>query len=469
MRYTALAQVFRTDRRYVVAWSMILIAVAVRVGWAAWVAHAHPEAVMSGDTPGYLGPAEALIDSGRFDVSPRDGTPMFFRTPGYPAFLAAILWVTDSTWSISPIQAALSLLTILLVVFIGHRVISPAAGVVAGVLVALDPLQFASSGTILTESLFTLMLVGGIAAGIPVLLRPEQQVRPIHLAALGAVIAIATMVRPTTYYLPIVVLVLLAVRFWNLAWRSTLALLIAFALPIALVVGGWMVRNYDEVGSWQLSGSAAITLYCWHGAEVEARDSGVSMQEARKQLQCPPGGWDDLRTVCPSWWACDADQPLADGASWDEMGDRGIDILTDHPFLTAEMFIRGLAREVAGPGTDTVGRFLHVDSSPALFGLLLLWNLLLWSLALVGAVVGLRSPQRWFWGFVVTIVVYVLVVSAGANSGARFRTPLVPLLALLAALGIRHLVKAWRQRISVPGSMQPSPALHHRADEPCAP
>ena len=466
MSDAVLARVFRTDRRSVVAWSVILIAVAARVGWAAWVAHAYPEAVTSGDTPGYLGPAEALVDSGRFDVSPQDGTPMFFRTPGYPAFLAAILWVTGSTWSISPIQAVLSVLIILLVVLIGQRVVSPTAGVVAGVLVALDPLQFASSGTILTESLFTLMLVGVVAAGIPVLLRPLQQVRPIHLAALGALIAIATMVRPTTYYLPIVVLVLLAVRFWRLAWRSKLALLLAFALPIVLVVGGWMARNHDEVGSWQLSGSAAITLYCWHAADVEARDGGVSIQEAREQLECPPGGWDDLRTVCPSWWACDADQPLADGASWDEMGSRGIDILTDHPLLTGEMFIRGLAREVAGPGTDTVGRFLHVDSSPALFALLLLWNLLLWSLALVGAAVGLRSPQRWFWGFVVTVIVYVLVVSAGANSGARFRTPLVPLLALLAAVGIRHIVQSRRRRGSAPGSVQPSPALRHRSDEP---
>jgi 4-amino-4-deoxy-L-arabinose transferase-like glycosyltransferase len=448
MNETLLAPVGRSDRRYLIAWGVIVVAVAARVAWAAWVAHAHPEAVMSGDTPGYLGPARALVENGDFNVSLQDDTPMFFRTPGYPVFLAPILWLTDSTWSISPIQAALTLFTILVVVFVGRRVISPAAGVVAGVLVALDPLQFALSGTILTESLFTLTLMGVVAAGVPVFVRPREQVRLIHLVTLGALIAIATMVRPTTYYLPIVILVLLTVYLWRLPWRAKVALLLAFALPTALVVGGWMVRNHDEVGSWQLSGSQAITLYCWHAAEVEALDRGVSMQEAREHLECPAAGWDDLRTVCPSWWACDARQPLADGASWDEMGRRGMEILMDHPGLTANVMIRGLAREVVGPGTDTVGRFLHVDSSPPLFGVLLLWNLLVWALALVGAAVGLRSSRRWFWGFVVTIIVYVLVVSAGANSGARFRMPVMPLLALLAALGLRHIVKARRQAIS---------------------
>jgi hypothetical protein len=77
-------------------WAVILVAIGARVGWSAWVAHAHAEAATSPDTPSYIGPARALIDDGRFSLSPHDATPMFFRTPGYPAFLAAILWVTDS-------------------------------------------------------------------------------------------------------------------------------------------------------------------------------------------------------------------------------------------------------------------------------------------------------------------------------------------------------------------------------------
>jgi hypothetical protein len=94
------------------------------------------------------------------------------------------------------------------------------------------------------------------------------------------------------------------------------------------------------------------------------------------------------------------------------------------------MMIRGRAREVAGPGSDTVRRFLHTRSSLALSGLLFSWNAVLWCLALVGAIVGLRSPLRRFWLFVISLILYVLMASAGAQAGARFRTPIIPLVAL---------------------------------------
>ena len=128
--------------------------------------------------------------------------------------------------------------------------------------------------------------------------------------------------------------------------------------------------------TWQFAGSQPLTLYCWQGAAVEAHATGVGIREARRELGCAPGGWDNLATVCPSWWACDAERPLADGRSWDEMGSRGIDILKKHPVLTGEDMLKGLVREVVGPGTDTVRRFLHVRSSPLLVELLFLWNAL---------------------------------------------------------------------------------------------
>ena len=428
-------------RLWFVVVTVIVVALAARVGWAAWIAHTEPDAVRSGDTPGYLGPARALIEAGRFSYSPHDDTPMFLRTPGYPALLAAILWVTDSEWAISPIQAAFSASIVVLAVLVGRRVIGAVAGLVAGVIVALDPLQFALSGTILSETLASFTLLAVAAGGIPVFLRPPGRVRPVHVAALGALLAVATLVRPTTYYLPPLLAVLIAVRLRGSGWRRPAAYAVAFLVPVVVVLGAWHVRNERELGTSQFSGSQAVTLYCWHAAEVRAQVDGVSVGEAREGLGCHRGGWDDLASSCPSWWDCDAAQPLADGAAWDEMSRRGIDILRDNPVESAEVYVRGLVREVAGPGTDTVRRFLDTGSSPALVAALFSWNALLWALAAVGAVVGLRSSrQRWYWGFVITLIVYVLLVSGGANSGARFRAPLVPLLALLAALGLRALV-----------------------------
>jgi thiosulfate reductase cytochrome b subunit len=51
-----------------------------------------------------------------------------------------------------------------------------------------------------------------------------------------------------------------------------------------------------------------------------------------------------------------------------------------------------------------------------------------------------------FWLFVISLVAYVVVISAGVEAGARFRTPIVPLLALLAAQGVRFVIASARDR-----------------------
>lgn len=424
----------------------LALVLAVRVGWSAWVAHAHPEAVVTGDTPDYLGSARALVENRSFDRSPDDDTPQFLRTPGYPVLLATILWATNSEWSISPIQALLSGVAIVGTFLIGRRMIGVTAGLVAGAVVALDPLQFALSGTVLTETVATIVLLGMVAAAGLVFARAPERVRPRDALLLGATIAAATIVRPTTYYFPVIVVAMLAIRFRRQGWRPIVALMLAFTLPIVLVVGGWMLRNHDTLDSWQISGSQSLASYCWHAAEATARAEGIGMREAREQLECDPDGGVDIVAVCPSWWACDVPRPGGHGPSWDEMNRRAVDILTDHPVESAEVFLRGVALVAAAPGTDTVARFLNVQSSVPLAAVLFVWNATLWILAMVGAVVGVRSRHRWFWAFVSITIVYVVLVSAGGHASSRFRTPIVPLFALLAALGLRTIVLWLRER-----------------------
>ncbi len=433
----------RLDRRALWCYALIVAALAARIAWAAWIAHAHPAAVTSGDTPGYLGPARAFIHSARFNLSPQNTTPIFVRTPGYPSVLAAILWVTNSQWAISPIQATLSVFTVLGTLLVARRLLGPTAGLVAALIVALDPLQFALSGTILTESLTSLLLVAIVAVAAIVFIRRPDLVPIRYVAALGALIAIATMFRPTTWFFPLVAIVLLAIQFRTLPRRALVAVFLAFLLPIVAVVGGWQLRNHYAVHSWSVSGSAAVTLYCVNAASVEARLAGRTNAAERRKLGCTAIG-PDVTGKCPPFWDCTVRHPLANGPGYDEMSSKGLHILAKHPVQTAKIVAAGAAREIFGPGADTVGRYLHVRSSHALSGVLFVWNLLLWAFALVGAVVALRSRWRMFWVFVISLVVYVVAVSAGAETGARYRVPIVPLLAILAAAGVRALVVARR-------------------------
>ena len=412
--------------------SLIGVGVVARVVWSGWIAHAYPAGVRSADTQSYLGSARALIDSGRFTLSPGSKIPMYVRTPGYPAFVAAILWVTKSRWAVSPVQAAFSLFTVALTVFVGRRVIGLTAGLVAGALLVLDPLQFRASGTILTESLTSFALIAMVAAGILVFERRPKDVSLGAALLLGVLVAVATMIRPTMWFFPAVVLVLLVVRFRSVPWRTLLALFVVFLLPIVLVVGGWQARNNEAVGSWQLSGASGNLLYCYDAATVQAKVEGTSVDAARHDLGCTKRG------AC---LPCRIPDVTAKGQGYDEWGHKGLVLLSKHPVETALVIAEGGVREIAGPGTDYVRAFFHIGASTPLAGALAIWNVALWALAAVGAVAGLRSRRRAFWTFVIATIGYVLVISAGAEADARFRTPIIPLLALLAALGLQSIVR----------------------------
>jgi len=451
-----LLRAVHADRRTVCrcAVAVIVIGIVARVAWAAWIAHADPLAARSPDTPGYVGPARALLEAGRFSLSPQDPTPMFVRTPGYPAFLAAILWVTSSDWTISPIQAATSAVTVAAVVLVGWRLIGRTAGLVAGALLVLDPLQFMASGTILTEGVASIAVAAIAVVGLLVFGRRRARDVPMGaVLGLGALVALATMVRPTMWFYPAILLVLLGIRFRDVPRRALVTRLLAFLIPILLVVGGWQVRNHSAVDSWQLSGATGLLLYCSNGARIEARTTGATMRAVRQRLGCPTTGEDpDGDCTSTEGWTCRTPDPGASGQGFDEWNRRGLEIMADHPAQAGRIMVEGMVRQVAGPGTDTVRHYVDVPALPPLVLGLFSWNALLWALAGVGAAAGLRTGHRFYWAFVIATIGYVIVVSAGDAAGARYRVPIVPLLALLAANGVQWSVRRLRSRGRHPAS-----------------
>ena len=166
------------------------------------------------------------------------------------------------------------------------------------------------------------------------------------------------------------------------------------------------------------------------------------MDATLQRLGCPASGEDpDGACTSTTGWTCRVPDPDAKGQGFDEWTRRGREILADHPVQTARIMVEGVVRQVAGAGTDTVRRYFNVGASIPLASGLFLWNASLWGLAAVGAVAGLRSRHRVYWAFLLATVGYIIIVSTGDAAGARFRVPVIPMLALLAAHGIQWSVR----------------------------
>src|SRR5262249_25198868 len=138
---------------------------------------------------------------------------------------------------------------------------------------------------------------------------------------------------------------------------------------------------------------------------------------------------------------CHPAQPSRPGPFYDALYSHGFDVLKSYPLDTVSESTRGLAREVFGPGTDTVGLYLGVATSRPLKVALEAWLLRLYVAFAYGVFLVFRRTNGRKMGHVFALITaaYVLIVSAAPAAYARFRAPVMPILALYAALGFTTL------------------------------
>ena len=209
---------------------------------------------------------------------------MFLRTPGYPVFIATVYAVFgEHQTAVLVVQVLLSVLTLWLAFVVATRLFGEPAGVASAAVLALDPLQFHASGTLLTETLdgFALLLV--VAIAFRALTSATPKVRWSFL--LGTALVMATFIRPTTYYACILLIVVFGVLWLRERSRRRLTALLVCALPMVIGLGAWQLRNHENVGSSRFSGTEAYTLYYYHGAGVLARVNGTDVESERVRLR----------------------------------------------------------------------------------------------------------------------------------------------------------------------------------------
>lgn len=418
--------------------SLLLAAILVccvvgRGAYVLYLVHSNAVVTATGDAPSYLGPARELLHNGRFTTG--IGQPEFLRTPGYPAFIAAVYRVFGETiTSVLLVQVVLSALTVYLVYLLATTMWSASIGLLAALLTALEPLQSVTTATLLTECVSALLLVVMAAVGFAVFRRDKP--RAGLLAALGLVIAVATLVRPVLYYLPLFVVVLLLIRFARRRdqWLALAKATAAFLVPLVVLVGGWQLRNHERVDSWRISGIEGKNLYKYRAAGVVARSSHISLVDAQHELSKKFG---PLGTE-------------SQGSYYGRMYRAGMHILASHPRDAIIGVVTGFWNELfsvrykffqylrIGPVSGTV-------EVAAVMLLVAFYAVCAYGMVLVVR----RRRDLLAHVFVVFIVFYVLLASAGPEAlggrGERFRAPIMPILILYAARGAYELYMSARE------------------------
>jgi hypothetical protein len=417
-----------TSQRLLLA-AILGLCLFARSGAVLVVLHANPDTAVEGDTRSYVRPALALLEDQRFSIGPGDPRPEFVRTPGYPSFIAAVYGVFgEDRAPVLLAQVALSVVTVFLVALLGARMWSPAVGLLAALLLSLDPLQLYTAGTLLTESLATLLLVLVAGVGFLVFTRDKPKIGMVVL--LGLTMALATMVRPVTYYLPLLVVLLFVYRFVHKQTPRAyvVRMLVAFLVPLVVIIGGWQLRNHEEVGSWRFSAVEAKNVYLYRAAGVVGDQEGISFQSAQ----------DQLRTRLALL------EGHGQGAYYGRMYKDGLHIILSDPVEATENVASGLLAELTSVRHKTFN-YLGLASAPGLVddaAVALLFGF--YCAAVYGTVITARARRQLLaHAFVIGVAGYVLLVSAGPEAiggrGERFRAVVMPILVLYAARGLAQL------------------------------
>ena len=402
--------------------------------------------IASGDTASYLEPGRNLLLHGRFVTA---GLPEIGRTPGYPIFLAVASLPGSAFAALA--QVILSAFTVVLVwrlaraVFEDERIALTAAW-----LFAFEPVSVVYSVRLMPETLFLLLWLLSLERLTEFLLERRFRV----LAEAGLWLAAAIFVRPVGYYLPLALalgLIVALARVPGLRWKAPAILLIS-VLPW---LAAWQVRNWVETGFGGFSSIVARNLYFYQTVEVTARVEHRPFVEVQSQLGYPDEqAYLDLHPEQAAW---SQSQRIA------YMNSQATQVLRSHPGVYLRTHVEGSAVVAFTPCAADLLRLLAVypedgetpkrvvNEGPARAALRLAKAhpgpaaamavlefvlLCLYLLAVRGAICGpVRRDVIWL---MLGVSLYFLAVSGGAQGVGRLRLPVMPIVCIFAAAGLRR-------------------------------
>jgi 4-amino-4-deoxy-L-arabinose transferase-like glycosyltransferase len=219
-------------------WLLLVLALALvlRLAVVGWLAGMP---LFVADERDYDALATHLAATGQYAYQP--GVPTSLRPPLYPALVAGVYRLAgpQSHTLVRLVQALLGTLTVALVWQLGRRLYDERTGLVAAAIVAAYPSLVAATGLILTETLFTFLLVAGVTLLVEYRLRGGWG----WVAAGSAMLALAALTRSVLWLFPPILLSWVLLAGPGTRWTARLGHAGVAAAAFGLVLLPWTIRN----------------------------------------------------------------------------------------------------------------------------------------------------------------------------------------------------------------------------------
>jgi len=400
-----------------------------------WWFHGQP--LVINDEQHYTAIAANLALHGEFGHAPGQLTSL--RPPLYPALVAGIYAICghQNHDAVRVVQSMLGLATVALVYWLARGMFGTTTAVWAAGLTCFYPSLVGTSCLLLTETLFTFLVVLFVA-----LVATWLQTRALaSLIGIGLVLGLASLTRSVLWLFPPFLMLFLVIAMRGVRWPRRLALA---ALPVAvfaLTIAPWAVRNtrlqqtfitVDVMGgrNFMMGNYEYTPLYrAWDAISVSGERSWDSMLARAEPTyrQTTQGQRDKLalryglryalanpgqtlhRTIvkfCNFW---QLERELVAGASRGSWG------------VTNQAVVLGL-------GIAIVGAYVAAMVA-GIFGFLLT-----------------RPHIAGMGGFTLLLIGFVCLIHSAVFGHSRYHLPLMPVVLVYAASAIVHRREIWESR-----------------------
>jgi len=226
-----------------ILWALIILSIAL--AFRVWVlmSTAGFDYAPSNDDALFERIGQTLASTGRYALTP-ESPPTANRSPLLPSVLAAVYWVAGYRRAVAQsLLLLLSALTAPVTLLAGQEVADRRVGVMAGLLVALDPFAWIFAGLFFSEALFTLLTT----LALWLLLRAVRRPQPGRLILLGLTLGLCALARPNGFVVATGCIVILPLASDGRAAERIRQAAGVLAVT-AVVMAPWVIRNTVVLG-----------------------------------------------------------------------------------------------------------------------------------------------------------------------------------------------------------------------------
>tara|TARA_Y100000591_G_scaffold332008_1_gene367793 strand:- start:15521 stop:16702 length:1182 start_codon:yes stop_codon:yes gene_type:complete len=384
--------------------------------------------------------------------------PLLIRTPGY-SFFIAILYKIFNVHDIVLIIAniAISLISLVLISKTLSLFTTSNTALIGSLLYAVEPLSLSLIFYVLPQILFQSILIT-IAFFSIKLLKKDWTYKIWFLFGLS--LSVASIIKPVGFYLisPFVFGVIAFLYFQRVHIFFIVKYLIILFIPIILITGGWLYRNFSITGDFTISHIKALDLIYFKAPAILAYKESIPFEEARKKIVGERDVWNWILV-----------NPRSEEINILES--ESISILIDNPYLTSKILFKGMINTLFGPGDGqfysvigkghlrqgplgdifrlSIGEYYYkwILNKPLLFIMFLLFSFYL--LILYSGVVSFfynkiyAKNELWINLFLFLILSYFIIISGGLETYYRFRNPMTPFFIILSSQGWDFLLSSF--------------------------